>query len=52
MLRKKGKLKQNRKTVGSAFIKKTSSLMLGSDKIKKFYVTLPSEKECLSLFCL
>lgn len=32
MLRKKGKLKQKRKTVGSGFIKKMSSLTLGSDK--------------------
>lgn len=32
MLRKKRKLKQKRETVGSGFIKNTSSLTLGSDK--------------------
>lgn len=37
MLRKKGKLKQKRKPVGSGFMKKTS-LTLGSDKTDKFYI--------------
>lgn len=52
MLRKKGRLKQKRKAVGSAYLKMMSSLTLGSDKTETFYVTLHGDKECLSLLCL